>query len=168
MGKYSYGLQVAGLKIGAVGVGGGAGTVLTSPGQVRENTIKVTPATPTKTQFTAEGENSPAISIAKRGITTIAFDLMTFDKQVIADLTGGTTTGAEPNDVYKSPVGNPVIEKTIEITDAQGVKWTFPRCNINASLVGAFTSTEINVVRVEADVLAPTDGSADFIYGNPA
>ncbi len=166
--SFSYGLKVDSLKIGAVAVGGGAGTVLVSPGKVRENTVKVTPAAPTKTEFFAEGESSPAIITQKKGVKTIAFDIMTFDKEVIADLTGGTVTGVAPNDLYKEPTGSPTIERTVQMEDEQGVKWTFPRVSITAMMVGAFTSTEINVIRVEGTVLAPVDGSAPFIYGNPA
>lgn len=157
------------IRIGDIAVDGGPGTVLTNPGKVRENTLKVTPTAPTDTEFYAEGETSPDIITSKKGITAIDFDLMTFDPEVIADLTGGTVTGVGENMIYHEPSGNTNVEKTIEITDEQDSVWLFPRVKINAMLMGVFTSTDINVVRVTCKVLQPTKaGTAPFSYGKPA
>src|SRR5690606_31925602 len=136
---------------------------------VRENTIKVTPSAPTDTEFFAEGESTPAIITSKKGVTALDFDLMVFDPEVMADLSGGTTSGVEPNVLYHEPADVVEVEKTIEITDLQDNVWLFPRVKINAMLVGAFTSGEINVVRVNGKVLKPTKaGTAPLTYGKPA
>ncbi|TZF81818.1 hypothetical protein FW774_17330 [Pedobacter sp. BS3] len=157
------------IKIGEIAVDGGAATVLTVPGQVRENTIKVTPAAPTDTEFYAEGESTPAIVQTKKGITALDFDLLTFDPEIIADLTGGTTTGEAPNILYHEAAGVVTVERTIEITDLQDNVWLFPRVKITASLVGTFTTTDVNIVRINGKVLLPTKaGVAPLTYGKPA
>jgi len=163
--QFSFGLKVGGLKIGDVAEDGGAGTVLTNPGKPRQDTVKVVPGDPTDSEFYEEGVNSsPAIIISKFGIKEIQFDLLTFDKQVIADLTGGSVT----NGVYSEPIGPVNIEKTVQLEDTQAEPWLYPRVKINAMLIGNFSSTDVNVVRVKGKVMQPTkDGVSAFTYGKP-
>ncbi|QNK63949.1 hypothetical protein H7F33_05505 [Pedobacter sp. PAMC26386] len=164
---FSYGLKIGGLVLGAIAADGGAGPVLTSPGKVRENTLKITPADPTDTDFFEEGDDSaPAITVSKKGVKEITFDLLTFDKEVIADLTGGTITGAGANTVYNEPLGVVNVEKTLKATDTQDNDWLYPRVKVNASLVGVFTTTDVNVVRVKCKVMKPAKaGVSAFSYG---
>ncbi|WP_145859049.1 hypothetical protein [Pedobacter suwonensis] len=168
--SFSYGLKINGLVMGAIAVDGGAGTVLTSPGKVRENTLRITPAENTDTEFFEEGDDSaPAITISKRGIKEITFDLLTFDPEVLADLTGGTVTGDGENMLYNEPLGNTNVEKTLKATDTQGKDWLYPRVKVQAALVGVFTTSDVNVVRVKCKVLKPAKtGVSSFTYGKPA
>lgn len=168
--EYSFGLKVDGLKIGNIAIDGGLATTLVSPGSPRENTVKVTPSDSSDTDFYKEGDDSaPAITITKKGVTMIEYDLLTFDPEVIADLTGGSTTGTGENIIYSEPVGSVIVEKSHVLTDKQGRNWTFPRTKITAHLIGVFTNTDVNVVRVKAKVMMPKKaGTSSFSYGKPA
>ena len=165
--QFSFGLKIGGLKVGDVAADGGAGTVLTSPGKARQDTVKVIPSEPTDTEFYEEGlSSSPAIIITKFGVDGIEFDLMTFDKQVIADFTGGSVTGAGAEAIYAKPLAPVNVEKTVQLTDTQAEDWLYPRVKFNAYLVGNFSSTDINVVRCKGKVMQPTkEGVASFYYG---
>jgi len=165
---YSHGLKVNGVLIGAIANDGGAGTVLTSPGKVREDTINVNPASNTDTEFFAQGDTSPVIIVTKKGVKEGQFDLLTFDPEVIADLTGGTTTGAGVNMLYHESTEPTNVRKTLKFIDAQGNEWLYPHVKLNADLVGMFRTGDVNVVRVQFKVLAPTKaGVASFTYGKP-
>lgn len=167
--NYSYGLAVNGVMVGDIEIDGGASLTLASVGQVVEDTININPGNNTDTDFTAQGESDPSITVTKKGVVEGTFDLMTLDPEVIADLTGGTTTGADPNKLYHSPAGVPNIEKTLKFIDSQGMGWLYPRCKINAQLVGQFRNGALNVVRVSFKVLTPKKaGVKSFTYGNPA
>lgn len=167
--SYSHGLKVDGVLIGEIAEDGGAGLVLTNPGKVREDTINLNPRAVTDTEFKAQGDSSPAVVITALGAREGQFDIMTFDPEVIADLTGGTTTGAGENMLFHSPIGATVVEKTLKFIDAQNKEWLMPRVKINADLVGVFRNGDLNVVRVNYKVLQPTKaGVSDLTYGKPA
>lgn len=168
MSNVSYGLKTDSVLVGDIAADGAAGTVLTSPGKVLENTIEMTPADSTKTTFTAQGDSDPFAVAIKKGVKEGAFDIGTLDKEVIADMTGGTVTGTGVNAIYNDPIGTAApIYKTLKIIDAQGVAWLFPRVLIDASLVGRWRDGELNVLRVKFTVMQPTKaGISSLQYGN--
>lgn len=167
--SYSHGLKVNGVLLGAIAVDGGAGTALTNPGKVREDTINLNPRGVTDTEFKAQGDSSPAVVVTTLGAREGQFDIMTFDPEVIADLTGGTTTGEDENVLFHSPIGVTNVEKTLKFIDAQDKEWLMPRVKINADLVGVFRNGDLNVVRVTYKVLQPTKaGVSDLTYGKPS
>lgn len=169
MSNVSYGMKTNSLLIGDVAADGDAGTVLTSPGKVLEDTIEMTPADSTKTTFTAQGDTDPFVIAIKKGIKEGQFDLGTLDKEVIADLTGGSVTGVGANAVYNEAIGQPSpIYKTLKIIDAQEAAWLFPRVLIDANLVGRWRDGELNVLRVKFTIMQPTKaGISSLQYGNP-
>ncbi len=168
MERFSYGLAVDGLKFAPISGDGGAGTVFTSVGKVLEDTIEFNAGSDSDTEFTAQGDSTASVVTTKKGIAEGRFSIMTIDPEVIADLTGGTTTGVGPNMLYKAPAGVQNIEKSIKIIDSQGVPWLIARAKIKASLVGRFRNGELNTVQVEFKVLQPTKvGEAAFVYGLP-
>lgn len=167
MADYSYGLLVNGVKIGALAADGGPSTTLTSPGKVLKDTIEVNPATDTDTEFTAQGESNPFLIVSEAGVESGTFDLATMDKEVIADLTGGTVGGTGATAYYMRPVGDPPeIYRTLELSPKMGDKWIFPRVKISAKLVGRFRNTELNVLRVSFTTMQPLkDGVGPFYLG---
>jgi|GEM_PF-1644188 len=161
----SYGLLVSGLKLGEIAVDGGISTALTSPGKVMKDTIEINPGNDTDTDFKEEGVDEPFLTITESDVEAGAFDLGTFDKEVIADLCGGTVTGVGAAAVYSRPRGKvPPIYKTLELQPQVGDKWTYPRVKISAKLIGRFRNGELNVVRVNFKVMLPTKASVDPFY----
>lgn len=164
-----YSIDVKSLKLGAVAVDGGMGTVLTSPGGVRENTLKLNPSDDTITAFMVIGQGNPAITSITKGVTNFEYDLMIFDLEVLADLTGGELIGVAPNEFWHEPALPPVIIRSHEIVDGQGMTWQIPAGQISAKLVGAFSKTDPNVIRVKGTVLQPEkEGIGALAYGKKA
>lgn len=162
-----FSINAKSVAIGDIGVDGGVGTVLTSPGDIRENTLKVTPSDDTITAFKAIGKQAAVFNSIQAGDIAVEFDIMTMDLEVIQDLCGGTIAGAEPNQMWYAPIGNPpIIEKTVEAVDDQDMTWQFPRLQISAKLVGVFTPTDPNVIRVKGKVMQPTKAGVSYMgYG---
>ncbi|SMO48081.1 hypothetical protein [Solitalea koreensis] len=166
MATFSIGTKT--FKLGAIAVDGGMGTVLTSPGDVRENTIRVTQGDFSVNNIMAEGKSSPVYVTQKNGETTLEFDLLTHDPDVMMDLMGGTVTGTDPNKIWNAPELTPIIEKSFEITDLQDSVWQFPRVQVMARIQGVFTRDEVNVIKVKGVVLQPTKTATSPIsYGKP-
>lgn len=162
-----FSINAKSLVIGDIGNDGGAGTVLTSPGDIRENTLKVTPSDDTITSFRAIGKQAAVFTSIQPGDIAVEFDIMTMDLEVIQDLCGGTITGTAPNQMWYGPIGNPpIIEKTVEAVDDQDMTWQFPRLQISAKLVGVFTTSDPNVIRIKGKVLQPTKSGVSYMgYG---
>lgn len=161
----SYGLLVSGLKLGTIAVDGGISTALTSPGKVMKDTIEINPGSDTDTEFKEEGSDEPFFISTENGVESGVFDIGTFDKEVIADLCGGTVTGADAAAVYsRSRDKVPPIYKTLELQPQVGDKWTYPRVKISAKLIGRFRNGELNVVRVNFKVMLPTKATVDPFY----
>jgi hypothetical protein len=161
-----FSIDIKTLKIGAVAVDGGMGTTLTEPGEILEKTVKVNMADDVVTRFKSIKGNSVLAGI-QLGDIDVAFDIMTFDVEVIQDLCGGTLVGTAPNQMWHFPKGTPpIIEKSVEIVDSEGATWEMARTQISAKLVGAFSTSEPNLVRVKGMVFDPTKAAVGAIaYG---
>lgn len=165
-GKYSFGLQVDGVKASPLEADGGYGKTLVSNGEVLENTIELNAVTNTDTEFKAQGATSASVIITEKGIKEGRFALMTFDPEVMADWTGGTTSGAGADMLYHEPEGVVTVEKTLLFVDTQGNGWLIARAKINASLVGRFRNGELNTIEVTFKQMQPTKaGVKSFTYG---
>nr|WP_067054073.1 hypothetical protein [Mucilaginibacter sp. L294] len=164
-----FSIDIRTLKTGAVAVDGGMGTTLTEPGEIHENTVKVNMADDTVTPIKNIKGKSVIVAI-EGGNIDIAYDIITFDVEVIQDFCGGTLVGTAPNQMWHMPKGTqPIIEKSHEIVDGQGGTWELARVQVSGKLVGAFSKTEPNVIRVKGMVLEPTKEAVGAIaYGNKA
>lgn len=157
------------VKMGDIAADGGAATVLTTFGDIKESTFKITEAEGNKTPIRVLGKSKPRTNIVQDGDTTVAFDLIDFDPEVMADLMGGTVTGAAPNQIWNAPVIKPKVVKTIQVVDAEDYVWTLAAVELSATLQGVFSPTDVNTIRVTGTVLQPTkEGVAPITYGKPA
>lgn len=161
MGQYS--IDVKSIKMADVPAGGTMATVLAEFGDVKENTIKVLEAEGTTTAIRAAGKSAPVINVIQDGDVTIEFDLMTKDKEVMADLMGGTTSGVAPALKWNRPVKKPIIEKAFQIEDGDGDPIQLPRVQISATIQNVYSPTDVNVIRVKGTVLQPKDAATAAI-----
>lgn len=151
--------------MGAIANDGGMGTVLTAIGDIKENTIKVLEADGTRTSFRAAGKSAPVLEAVQDGDMTIEFDLMSMDKEVMADLMGGTVTGDPGEEVWNRPLKKPVIERSFEIEDEEGVPMQLPRVSLVGTIQNVYSPTDVNVIRVKGVVMQPKKaGTAAVIW----
>lgn len=153
--KVSYDLQVDGVKIADIPVGGGLATAFVSPGKVFEDTISVVPSDPTKSHFFAQGESTPLVTVTKAGITEGAFRLFKVTAEVAADLLGGTITLGQ----YHAPRGYKGVERALQIIDGNGMPYTYPRCHLFAKVNGQFRTSEPNTIDITFSILMPEDSA---------
>jgi hypothetical protein len=151
-----YTLGLAKIEIGDIASDGGMGTTLAVWGQTYKGTCNVSQEEPETTEFFAEEQDEPVVSISKRGKTTIAFSIMNPDLTVLQKTLGGTITGEGSAAKWAAPTGLPVIEKSLKITPQQGVVWEFPRVKLTAKINGAFSRENIFVIEVTGTALMPT------------
>lgn len=161
MGQYS--IDVKSIKMADVPADGKMAAVLAEFGDVKENTIKVLEAEGTSTPIRAAGKSAPVVTIMQDGDVTIEFDLMTKDKEVYADLMGGTVTGVAPAQKWNRPVKKPIIEKAFEVEDGDGDPIQLPRVQISATIQNVYSPTDVNVIRVKGTVLQPKDAATAAI-----
>ena len=159
-----YSIDIVSLKSGAVANDGGIGTVLTSPGDIVDKTVKFNPADPAKSVHYAVGKGHPVLIALRNGEWTLNFDIMTADVEVIQDWCGGTLVGATPNKMWGPALGNPpIIEKSVEVLDGSGFTWQFVRLQVSAKLVGEYSPENPNVIRVMATIMQPTKAATPAI-----
>ncbi|MGB7527702.1 hypothetical protein [Sphingobacterium cellulitidis] len=160
--ELSYDMEIDGFKIADIPADGGLATAFTSPGKVHEDTIEITQADPTENAFYAQGESTPLETSLKAGLRTGVANLIKVTAEVGADLLGGTVVAGQ----YHAPSGTPNIEKAIQIIDGKGMPYTYPRCRINAKVIGRFRVGEPNHIELRWTVLQPKKaGIAPEIIG---
>lgn len=157
MGQYS--IDVKSIKKGTPGANGTMAVALTEFGDIKENTLKVTEAEGTTTPIRAAGKSAPVINVVQDGDITIEFDLMTKDKEVVADFMGGEVVEGK----WHRPVKKPTIFNSFEIEDGDGDPIQMPYVQISATIQNVYSPTDVNVIRVKGTVLQPKDAATSAI-----
>ena len=109
---------------------------------------------PTVQEFYAEEVDDPVISTARAGKTTVEFDLMNPDVDVLATLMGGTAQSSS-GETWAAPDSVTTIEKSILVTPKQGFSVLMPRARIDSKINGNFAKSGIVLVHVKATCLQP-------------
>jgi len=144
------------VKMGAVAVDGGMGTVLTEMGYIRENTLTLVGEKPTKNEFRAEGVSLPVYVKKTAGPLVIAMTLMSPDPAQLVSVLGGTITGTAPNRVYKAPLGVPTIIQSVSIEPQDGFSGIdIPKGDLSANINAGFGPDGLFQVEVEITALQP-------------
>lgn len=152
MGKVTIGLSK--IEIGAIAVDGGMGTSLASLGYTYKDSCSLVTADPETTEHYSEEKDDPVASSDKGGKTTLSFQVMDPDVDVLAILLGGTadTTAG----TWAAPDSIPVIEKSVKVTPTQGLYFEFPRMKLTAKINANFSKSGILLIDVVGTVLTPT------------
>lgn len=109
---------------------------------------------PTVQEFFAEEVDDPVVSTARAGKSTIEFDIMNPDVDVLATLMGGTAQSSS-GETWKAPDSVTAIEKSILVTPKQGFSILMPRARIDAKINGNYAKSGIVLVHVKATCLQP-------------
>jgi hypothetical protein len=114
-------------------------------------------------EFEVEEQDEPIESIVtKKGTTTIKWELVEFDPEVMVKIWGGTVNG----DKWEEPEVMPEIELSVRLTPKIGKPFTYPRCKISAKIEYNATRAGIARITITATKLKPKKaGVAAFIYG---
>lgn len=163
--QYSFGLST--IKIGDILGDGGMGTTLNVLGQTAEDTCELVNDDPETTEFYVEESDDPVVQISKAGKSTLKLTVADPDIETLETLFGGTTIGETPNRVWHYPATIPTIEKSIEVTPANGfTKFNFPRCSMTAKFNSKFSKKTLFQIEVTALLLTPTKAGLTKMYVN--
>ncbi|GAO43796.1 hypothetical protein [Flavihumibacter petaseus] len=157
MGKYKIGLTT--IKLGAIAVDGGMGTVLTAVGDTVAGTAQMTTEDDQKTDFNIEESDSPVMSIVTTpGAITLAWSTYANDATTLQKMFGGTIVpaGSGGGETWKAPDSFPEQELSLEATWKQGGILRVPRAKIAANLNMSFKKDTLSQIDITATILQPT------------
>jgi hypothetical protein len=148
--KRSFGLKS--IKIGAIAVDGGMGTVLAALGVTSEGTAVLTKEEDEVKEFFCEESDDPIEMITKKGKTTLEFGIVDVTADTLVKVLGGTADAG----VWKAPASAPSIEQSIEVVTKKDVKIEIPRAMLQASIDWNLGKEALATVKIKATVLTPT------------
>ncbi|HZF64202.1 MAG TPA: hypothetical protein VEZ55_06955 [Chitinophagaceae bacterium] len=156
MAKKSIGLKS--IKMGAIAVDGGMGTVLTQVGATVSDTAALTTEEGTKTDFNIEESDAPFFSIESApGRKVLAWSSYDVDLDTLSRFWGGTVAAASGGNgrSWEMPDTLPVIERSIEIETKDGWKIQIPRLSLTAKLQWNLQKTKLAQIDLEGVILKP-------------
>ena len=160
MAKHVYTLGLSEIKMGAIAADGGMGSSLASLGYTYQDTAQMITEDAAVTDFYAEEVDDPVVSIGRAGKIQFKWSLMNPSPDDLETLIGGTASKSDnqltDNDVWSAPDSHTVIEKSVEITPKQGLKFSVPRAKIEAKINGNLSKSAMLLVEITATVMAPT------------
>lgn len=158
MAKKVYTLGLNAVKIGEVGLASTRNAI----GLTYQDSCKLTQDDAETTDFYAEEEDDPVVSISRAGKTVVEFDLMDPSPDDMVTLMGGaaskSSAGLSDNDVWSAPAKAPSIYKSLELDPEQGLNIQISRAKIEAKINGEFSKKGMTLVHVKATVSKP-DGT---------
>ena len=138
MAKHVYTLGLSEIKMGAIAGDGGMGSSLASLGYTYQDTAQMITEDAAVTDFYAEEVDDPVVSIGRAGKIQFKWSLMNPSPDDLETLIGGTASKSDnqltDNDVWSAPDSHTVIEKSLEITPKQGLKFSVPAPRLKPSL----------------------------------
>lgn len=159
MAKHIYTLGLSQIKTGDIAADGGMGQSLAVDGYTYQDTAQMVTNDPTVTDFFAEEVDDPVVSIERAGTVQFNWSLMDPTPDTLVKYCGGTASKSDQslpdNDTWTPPTSAPIIEKSVEITPQQGLKFQVPRMRIRAKLNGNFSKSALLLLEVQGTVLIP-------------
>lgn len=159
MAKHIYTLGLSQIKTGDIAADGGMGQSLAVDGYTYQDTAQMVTNDATVTDFFAEEVDDPVVSIERAGTVQFNWSLMDPTPDTLVKYCGGAASKSDQslpdNDTWTPPTSAPVIEKSVEITPQQGLKFQVPRMRIRAKLNGNFSKSALLLLEVQGTVLIP-------------
>ena len=149
-------LGIGSIKVGDIAADGGVSVSFTSLGVTYKDTAELTQEEGESITHECEEQDDPIEIIPTKGKTTIKWGIVDFSPSVLVKVLGGTASGTAPADKWEAPDSASIIEKSVEITDKRGVKMTFPRVSIKATINYKLAKSGIAQVIITGTVLQPT------------
>jgi hypothetical protein len=144
------------IEVGDIAADGDMGTSLSRLGNTLQGTCNITQEDPETNDFFAEEFDDPAVTISRRGKTSLAFSVMNPDLTTLQSCFGGTVTGTGSSAKWVAPVSLPSIEKSVRVTPQMGLIWEFPRMKITAKINGVFSRENVFVIEVTGTASQPS------------
>ena len=153
-GKVAMGLSK--IEVGTP-VSGGVATSFATLGYTDKDSCTIETEDPEVTDVAAEEVDDPVYSIAKSGKSTINFNVLNPDEDVLVQMVGGTKDAT--NHTWSAPDSLTQPELSVKITADTGHTFTFPRVKFTCKYAGTVGNSEPLKLVCSGVVLVPTDGT---------
>lgn len=151
------------LEVGSIAADGGVSTTFAALGRTFKDSASITQEDSEMHDFEVEEQDDPVASVlVKKGSTTIKWELIDWDVDVLETLWGGTVNAG----VWHEPDVLPEVEQSVRLTPKIGKPFTYPRCKVTAKIEYTAGRTGIARIIVTAKKLKPTKaGEPAFMWG---
>lgn len=109
--------------------------------------------------FNVEEVSSPVKqAIVQDGVLTVTWKAYDLDPAIIAAVKNGTATATK----FSAAANSAIIEKALEVTTDEDVKFTIPKASIVARLTGSIGGEDMLQMEVKATAIDPGDGGSPW------
>ena len=138
-------------------------STMTKIGEVAEDSASLTQEEGDKTEIFEEGNPTPKVVIEKSGNTTIAFNLMNVDPEMLAKYIGGAVDSTSKEWGFDGKKKS--VQKALFIKPQQGLYFKLPKASISAVLAGDMNQSGLLTLNFTVTPLSPGDGKKSLLVG---
>lgn len=151
------------IEVGTIEADGGVSASFAVLGRTFRESASITQEENETHDFEVEEQDEPIASIiTKKGTTTIKWELVDWDVDVLQKVWGGSVVSG----AWHEPDSLPEVELSVRLTPRIGKPFTYPRCKITATLAYDANRTGIARIIMSAKKLKPEKaGEPAFMWG---
>lgn len=146
---------VSSIKIGDIALDGGPGLTLAALGGTYKDSASFEEEEGSDVEHEIEESDDPVEVLSAGEKKTITWGIVNMDPAVVVKVLGGTATGTGATAKWERPATKPLIYQTVEVTDKNGVKTTYPRVRIKARKSWKITKTGILQIIITGRIMTP-------------
>lgn len=143
------------IEIGTLAADGGPATTFLPFGNISTDSFAFAEAEPSVKQVLIEESSAPLKEFKTKGLLQVTANIADPDADMYATLRGGTVTATSGLKTYKEGDDFVDIEKTVRITPAEGLKFTFNRASMNGVLNGGLGKNQELYLALTITALQP-------------
>ncbi len=153
-------LGVGSIKVGDIAADGGVATSFEPLGVTYKDTAEISQENGEDIIHECEELDDPIEVLTTKGKTTIKWSVVNFTPATLVKVLGGTVNDG----TWEAPDKASVVEKSVEVTDVNGSKITFPRVSLKANINYKYSKSGIAQVNVTGTVLQPQKEGVKAMY----
>ena len=162
MPKYSIGLKS--VKFGTPTGSDTMPATMTAWAQTVQGSMTIEESEAEVKNFKVEEVSSPVKqAIVEDGVLTLTWKAYDIDPAIVAVVKNGTATATK----FSAAANSEIIEKALEVTTDDDVKFTIPKASIVARLTGAIGGEDMIQMEVKATAIDPGNGGSPWQMEHP-
>ncbi|WP_333661595.1 hypothetical protein [Chishuiella changwenlii] len=132
-------------------------------GEVLQDSASWTQEEGDKTEIFEQSNPIPKVIIEQPGATTLAFNLMNVDPEMLGKYIGGSVNATSKE--WEFDGKKKAIEKALFIKPEQGLYFKLPKASISAVIAGDLNQSGLLTLNFTVTPLSPGDGLKSIIAG---
>lgn len=147
------------IEVGPTGANGTMGSVLDTLGFTNLDSVSITEADGTTTDFNVEELDTPLYSRTTPGKITLNFQVADPNLNAFQKTFGGTITGSGSAAVWNAPQTRPDVEWSTKFTPKIGYFIQVPRSKLTPKLTMNLGKNNLSMISITLEVLTPQDSA---------